>query len=300
MHMACRTQPRIGPPSIGVFDSGVGGLSVLRALRSRLPHAHFVYLADAGHAPYGERCDAYVLERSRRLAQHLLEDMGCRGVVVACNTATAVAIEDLRERWPGRRFVGVEPGVKPAALQSGQRRIGVLATHATLRHERFRDLVRRHAAGAQVTAQSCPGLAMAIEQGDAGAPEVERLLVEYCARLRAQQVDTVVLGCTHYAFVRDRNGALLGPEVRIVETADAVARQAARLFGQCADRASGARPPARLRLQTTGCRLKLQDMTRRWLGIDLPAESVSLDRPSIAAAGRAPSSSPAAEASACR
>src|SRR3569833_210472 len=102
---AGRMPPRESPRPIGVFDSGVGGLSILRALRQRLPRAHFVYLSDAGHAPYGERCDDYVLERSRRLAHHLLEGLGCAGIVIACNTATAVAVQALRERWPGDRFV---------------------------------------------------------------------------------------------------------------------------------------------------------------------------------------------------
>ncbi len=265
---------------IGVFDSGVGGLSVLRDLRLQLPQAEFVYLADSGHAPYGERSDAHVLERSRRITRHLLHTEACQGVVIACNTATALAVLQLRADWPGVPLVGVEPGVKPAVALSVNQRIGVMATTATLRHARFHALVVAHAATAQVIAQPCPGLALAIEQGDLQAQEVQRLLVAYCGQLRDKKVDTVVLGCTHYAFVHDQIAALLGSEVRLIDTAEAVARQAARLFGAVTGPVAveGAVPCAAptIRLQTTGTQALLRDIAMRWLQLDLPVTSMSL------------------------
>jgi glutamate racemase len=263
------------PSRVGVFDSGVGGLSVLRALAAALPQAHFVYLADSGHAPYGERSDAHVLERSHRITRHLLDTMHCQGVVIACNTATAVAIAQLREAWPGVPLVGVEPGVKPAVAQSAHQRIGVMATTSTLRHPRFHALVQAHAATAAVIAQPCPGLALAIEQGDLQAPEVLRLLVQYCGQLRDKQVDTVVLGCTHYAFVHDQIKALLGPGVRLIDTAEAVAQQAARRFEAMA-RPCDAQATPFIELQTTGEEAQLHDIALRWLGLDLPAVKVQV------------------------
>ncbi len=265
--------------TIGVFDSGVGGLSVLKALRSELPQAHFVYLADSGHAPYGERPDDYVLERSRRITQHLLQTMDCQGVVIACNTATAVAVQQLRADWPGIPLVGVEPGVKPAVAQSPHQRIGVMATTATLRHARFHALVQAHAAQEQVLAQPCPGLALAIEQGDLQAPEIQNLLAQYCGQLRDKGVDTVVLGCTHYAFVHEQIKALLGPDVRLVDTAEAVAKQAARLFQALPKSPAAGEPPAlqaSVRLQTTGNAQQLHDITLRWLGLNLPAQKIDI------------------------
>lgn len=270
------------PVRIGVFDSGVGGLSVLRDLRLQLPQAEFVYLADSGHAPYGERSDAHVLERSRRITQHLVHTEACHGVVIACNTATAVAVLQLRAEWPGVPLVGVEPGVKPAVALSVNQRIGVMATTATLRHARFHALVVAHAATAKVIAQPCPGLVLAIEQGNLQAQEIQRLLGDYCGQLRNKQVDTVVLGCTHYAFVHDQIAALLGANVRLIDTAEAVARHAARLFNAMPgvvpmgreEAVWCAAPP--VRLQTTGTQALLHDIAVRWLGLDLPVVPMSL------------------------
>ncbi len=274
---ALTTSPA-GPLRVGVFDSGVGGLSVLRALRLHLPQAHFVYLADSGHAPYGERSNDFVLERSRRLTRHLLQTMHCRGVVIACNTATAAAVQQLREDWPGVPLVGVEPGVKPAVALSHNQRIGVMATTATLQSPRFHTLVQAHAAAAQVMAQPCPGLALAIEQGDLRAPDIRRLLAQYCGQLRDKQVDTVVLGCTHYAFVHDQIAELLGAGVRIVDTAEAVALQAARRFSALPPMPEGGPGPSEppIVLQTTGQPQQLHDIAARWLGLDLPVQQVPL------------------------
>ena len=247
---------------IGVFDSGVGGLSVLRALRCALPGAAFRYVADSGHGPYGERSDAFVIERSLYLAHHLLAH-GAGLLVVACNTATAAAVEALRSALPDMPIVGVEPGVKPALAITRNGRIGVMATRATLASERFAALVRAQCGASPVAVhlQACDGLAAAIERGDIDAPEVRALVKSHCRVLSLRGVDTVVLGCTHYPLVAPQIQAEFGESVRLVDTGTAVARQAARLWKQ------PPLPEPALILQTTGDAAALQHTARRWLGV---------------------------------
>ena len=245
---------------IGVFDSGVGGLSVLRSLRGLMPSARFAYVADSGHAPYGERDEAYVVDRARAITAHLLRE-GAQLVVVACNTATAAAVHALRQQWPGTGFVGVEPGLKPAIALSARRRIGVMATRNTLQSEKFRRLVQAHADGVELVLQPCDGLARALEDGDATAPEVLALIERHTAPLRAAAVDTVVLGCTHYPFATAQIAEALGPTVTLVDTAEAVALQARRLADVLPP--SGAGPA--LRLWSSGDPAALQRVARRWL-----------------------------------
>lgn len=273
------TPPLVAPGSrpltLGVFDSGVGGLSVLRALHLKLPDADVIYVADSGHAPYGERDDAYVLDRSHRIAAHLIEASGCHGLVIACNTATAVAAKALRARWPLVPLVGVEPGVKPAVALSRNKRIGVMATSITLRSSRFHDLVTAYAGDAHVMAQPCPGLAQAIEKGDLHSPAVIDLLALYCRALRDADVDTVVLGCTHYAFVSEQIQALLGPSVTLVDTAEAVAAHAARHV-PALPRSSDPDEPRRIVLQTTADEVHLGQIAKRWLPFPVTSCSLSL------------------------
>jgi len=261
-----------GGPCVGVFDSGVGGLSVLRALRRELPHARLLYVADTGHAPYGERSDAHVLERSHRIAAHLLAQ-GAAGVVVACNTATAVAIRQLRDAWPHVPIVGVEPGLKPAVTASRNGRIGVLATTGTLSSEKFRRLLRAEANGITVVAHACPGLARLIEQGNLEAPELLEAIRNHCAALRSLDVDTVVLGCTHYTFVRTAIQTAMGDEVRVIDTPDAVARHCAQRFAAASpDRARNLGEPPSARLQTTGDDALLRRIARAWLPFECTVE----------------------------
>lgn len=255
--------PRDG---IGVFDSGIGGLSVLRALRTRMPAVPLIYVADSGHAPYGERDDAFVIDRAVRVTQHLL-DRGARLIVVACNTATAVAIEALRTRWPAMRFVGVEPGLKPALAASRNARIGVMATRATLASARFRRLVDQHARGVELHLQPCAGLARALESGDPDGGEVRSLVNHHVAPLRAAGVDVVVLGCTHYPFAASWIQQALGPEVVLIDTADAVARRAVELMGTLD---ASVAPDAITELWTTGELAALQRASASWL--DFPIE----------------------------
>lgn len=215
---------------MGVFDSGLGGLSVLRALCGALPGTRWVYVADSGHAPYGERSEAYVLERCLRITG-FLRHQGARVVVLACNTATAVAIDPLRERHGDLSFVGIEPGLKPAVMHSARSRVGVMATEATLRSPRFEALLARWRGHADVTCVPCAGLAQAIETGDLASPQVRALVARYTQPLRDRGVDTVVLGCTHYPWVAPLIQEALGPEVTLIDTAQAVAAQTARMLG---------------------------------------------------------------------
>ena len=255
---------------LGVFDSGVGGLSVLRDLQREMPHASLIYLADSGHAPYGERSDGYVVERSRRVAGWLVAQ-AVDALVIACNTATAAAAASLRTAYPTLPIVGVEPGLKPAvALASqGGGRIGVMATTATLRSAKFLRLLDAHAGGLRVHLQPCPGLAHAIETHDADSPELLALIEAHCAPLRAAGAGVVVLGCTHYPLVHAQIARALGSSVAIVDTAEAVARQTARRCAQIEAAAGAAfdRSPAAgpAQLWTTGDATRLYRVAERWL-----------------------------------
>ncbi len=217
-----------------MFDSGIGGLSILQALCAELPHEHFIYLADSGHAPYGERDAAHVLERSRAIACHLAE-RNVKALVIACNTATAAAIDRLRAGHPGLPIIGVEPALKPAVALSKTGRIGIMATRSTLASARFRALLASQAAHASFVAQPCDGLADAIELGAKTGDTTETIAL--CARyIRAigqfgtqhSQIDTLVLGCTHYPFASAQLRALLGPQVQIIDNGAAIARQTRR------------------------------------------------------------------------
>ncbi len=221
-------------PCLGVFDSGLGGLTVLAALRRRLPRARLLYAADSAYAPYGERDAAYVIERSRVLTRFLLAE-GAQLLVVACNTATALAIAELRREWPGVPFVGIEPAIKPALAARGQADgpVGVLATPATLGSDRFRTLLARHGADSPVLLQPCPGLAEAIETRGPQDPATLDLLRDLCAPLKAAGCTRVVLGCTHYPLLAEAILRVFGePAPQLLDPADAVAAQAARLAGE--------------------------------------------------------------------
>ena len=222
-----------------------------------------VYIGDTDYAPYGERTPVEINERSHRITRHLA-GRGARIVVVACNTATVQGIDALRREWPSLSFVGVEPGVKPAAAQSRTRRIAVMTTSSTASSARLRALIATHAAGVHVHVQACPGLASAIERGVLGGPELDRVLAPHCAAVRAADVDTVVLGCTHYPFVAEAIRGLLGDEVSLIDTATAVAERVAFLW-------SGEGAPAgptRLEVFSTGATASMQALLKRCAGCD--------------------------------
>ena len=215
---------------IGVFDSGLGGLSVLAAIARALPRADLVYLADTAHLPYGNKDDAYIRSRVLRIGRHLV-DQGCRVIVVACNTATAAAVAAFRETFPGLAVVGVEPGVKPAAALSRSGRIAVLATESTARSERLADLIRRHAGSVQVRVEACPGWATRVETLRLDEPDFVEEARQHLAPLLAAGVDQIVLGCTHYAFLCPVLETIVANKATLVDVADAVARQCVRLAG---------------------------------------------------------------------
>lgn len=248
---------------IGVFDSGVGGLSLLRALHRRLPMVALHYVADSAYAPYGERSEAEIRERSLRISAHLLAE-GAEMLVVACNTATAAAVDALRTRWPAVPVVGIEPGLKPARAASRNGRIAVMATSATLRSDRFHALLAREGGAHEVHLQACTGLADAIERLDPGDPALGELIERHCAPLRAAGVDAVALGCTHYPLVRSQIERALGRDVTVIDTSEAVAEQAARRLGAAASASpAGAAAPALL--ETTGDPARLRAVASRWL-----------------------------------
>ena len=215
---------------IGVFDSGVGGISVLHEIRASLPGEDLVYVADSGHCPYGGKTYAEIQARATAITGYLI-GLGCRVVVVACNTATAAAIECLRETFPATPMVGMEPALKPAAAATRSGVVGVLATGATLGGDRFAGLAERFADGIELLTQACPGLVEQVEAGALDGPVTEALLRQYVAPLLARGADTLVLGCTHYPFLRPALSRLVGPEVALIDTGAAVARQVVRVLG---------------------------------------------------------------------
>ncbi|MFI8979208.1 glutamate racemase [Ectopseudomonas khazarica] len=216
---------------IGVFDSGVGGLSVLREIRQLLPNESLLYVADSGHVPYGEKSPEYIRERCVRITEHLL-GQGAKALVLACNTATAAAAADLRERYPQLPIVGMEPAVKPAAAATRSGVVGVLATTGTLKSARFAALLDRFAGDVRVVTQPCPGLVECIEAGELQAAATRELLQRYVAPLLDEGCDTLILGCTHYPFLRPLLTTLLPPAVTLIDTGAAVARQLQRLLLQ--------------------------------------------------------------------
>ncbi|MEO6320665.1 MAG: glutamate racemase [Polaromonas sp.] len=256
---------------IGVFDSGIGGLSVLRALRAEMPHEHFIYIADSGHAPYGERDLAHVLTRSRAIVQYLVSQK-VKALVIACNTATAAAIHLLRAEHPGLVLIGVEPALKPAARLSQTGRIGVMATRSTLASVKFRALLDAQAGHASFVLQPCDGLAAAIEHS-AETGDTSRTIAlceSYTGAMgsfgpKNNQIDTLVLGCTHYPFASVHLRALLGPDVRIIDNGEAIARQTRRLVQTSLPESD--QQPGQVSLFTTGQPQTLQAAAKRWLGL---------------------------------
>jgi len=236
------TESSAASAPIGVFDSGIGGLSVLAALRQALPRERFVYVADTGHAPYGERDTAHVLRRSEVLAHYLVQTHQVKALVLACNTATAAAVASLRAQYLALPIVGIEPALKPAAANSKTGVMAVMATRITLDSEKFKALLAAQPVKARFLLQACDGLAAAIEQADSMA--IDALCQRYTAALRAQvgsgpQIDTVVLGCTHYALVSDILKRTWGPDIALMDAGDAVARRTHQLLHEANQNADG-------------------------------------------------------------
>ncbi|MFC5458239.1 glutamate racemase [Massilia niabensis] len=272
------------PPSpdapIGIFDSGVGGLSVLRHIRAQLPHEHLMYFADSGFAPYGDKPEHVVTERVLAIGA-FFHARGAKAIVVACNTATVAAIAVLRERYPGMPIVGVEPGLKPAAAATRNGLVGVLATERTLAGSKFlllRDQISA-ATGTRFLLQPCNGLADQIEFGELESDTTDALLRRFVIPLLDQGADTLVLGCTHYPLVQasiERVIAAHTPRpVTLVDTGEAVARQLERLLtvGALA-RAADEPGTARLDGYTSASATALSAAFAGLLGLDPPVHEV--------------------------
>jgi glutamate racemase len=213
---------------IGIFDSGVGGISVLREVQRLLPREPLIYYADSGHCPYGGKPREEIIARACAITEFLLA-RGAKLIVVACNTATIAAVEHLRATYPVP-FVGMEPAVKPAVAHTRSGVVGVLATGAALAGEKFHRLVAQHAQGVRMITQPCPGLVECVERGDLEGAEPRRLVAQYTAPLLAAGADTLVLGCTHYPFLRSLIAQQVGPGVSLLDTGEAVARQTRRVL----------------------------------------------------------------------
>jgi glutamate racemase len=216
---------------VGVFDSGIGGLSILRELRRQLPGQNYLYIADQHHVPYGSRSLAEVREFSEAITHYLL-NQGARLIVVACNTASAAALFHLRRVFPEVPFVGMEPAVKPAAETTRSRMVGVLATPATFQGELYASVVERFAQGVTLMTDTCPGLVAQIEQGNLAGTETRQILLSALQPMLAAGIDTIVLGCTHYPFVAPVIAEIAGSNVRLIDPAPAVTRQAGRLLAE--------------------------------------------------------------------
>ena len=211
---------------IGVFDSGVGGVSVLRCIREELPHEHLLYIADSGYAPYGDKPTEYIEQRSIVLTEFLLEQR-IKALVVACNTATAAAIATLRSRFD-LPIIGLEPGLKPALSQTRSGVVGILATTMTLGSRKFEDLVNRFGQNCKLVVQGCPGLVEQVERLDLSGHKTRQLLEGYVSALIGQGADTIVLGCTHYPFLAPLIQDIAGQDISIIDTGAPVAKEVRR------------------------------------------------------------------------
>ncbi len=214
---------------IGIFDSGVGGLSVLREIRVQIPSESVLYLADQAHVPYGERKVEEVREFSEEITRFLLS-LGAKLIVVACNAASAAALHHLRQTFSGKSFVGMEPALKPAAETTHTGVVGILATPATFQGALYASVVERFGSGVTILQDTCAGLVRQIEKGELDTLATRKILERALEPMLEQGIDTIVLGCTHYPFVIPMVNQIVGPSVRVIDPAPAVARQAIRLL----------------------------------------------------------------------
>lgn len=256
--------------TIGVFDSGVGGLSILDEALKQLPRHHYIYLADSANAPYGEKSAAWIANRSSQMCRYLV-DQGCDAIVVACNTATAEAIAQIREELQ-IPIIGVEPGIKPAAMQSQNGVVGVLATEATLNSDKFNALLATLPGHCRFIKQAGAGLVPLIEDGQIESPAMRTLLQTHLRGIVEAQADTLVLGCTHYPFLKNQIRELIGASITIIDTSDAVVRQLSRQLEQHGLVEETA--VASLKLLSTANGDTLQTMAERLLQTPLSLRSV--------------------------
>jgi len=258
---------------IGVFDSGVGGLSVVQALWQQLPSEDVLYVADTANCPYGPRAPAEIQSLSLGIARYLF-DHGAKAIVVACNTASAAALQRLRDTWPEAPIVGMVPAVKPAATWSRSGVVGVLATPMTLQGNLYQDVVRDHAHGVQVISVVCPGLVELVERGEARAQAAVDALRPCLAPMLEGGADALVLGCTHYPFLREAIDTVSDARLHIFEPSEAVARQTGRVLAQRGLLAQGSNA-GRTRVVSTGPAGAVRAAASQLLGVDLETTHVA-------------------------
>jgi glutamate racemase len=260
---------------IGIFDSGVGGLSVLRAIREQMPEENILYFGDQGHVPYGPRSMEQIQSFSEGITKFLL-DHDSKLIVVACNTASAAALTYLRGRFPAVPFVGMEPAVKPAAETTKTGKVGVLATPATFQGALYASVVERFAAGVELFQHTCPGLVSQIEKGDLDSADTRAILEDALLPMldASRNIDTVVLGCTHYPFVIPLIERIVGENVRVIDPAPSVAKQVKRLL-EAAGTKNQSQGRASVRFFTSGNPSEMKSILPVLLGETGEVESVT-------------------------
>ena len=259
--------------AIGVFDSGVGGLSVLRAIREALPAEDLIYVADSGHAPYGDKSEAHITARTLGVGQWLAK-AGVKAITVACNTATVVAVQSLRE-CTHLPVVAIEPAIKPAVALTRSGVVGVLATQQTVQSASVARLCALHGADTRILLQACPGWVEQVERADLSSPQTVSLIERDLAPLLDAGADTLVLGCTHYPFLREAIRALAGPSVTLVDPAQAVARELVRRLGTQVRDAQG--PRGQVRFFTSGELSQVRAVIRHLWDADAQVQTLPAD-----------------------
>ena len=253
-------------PCIGVFDSGVGGLSVLKEIQKQLPETSLLYIADQAHVPYGKKDLSEIREYAMAIT-HFLINAGARLIVIACNTASAAALKRLRQDFPSMLFVGMEPAIKPAALNTRSGIVGVLATPATFEAEMFHSLVDRFAHDIRVLTNTAPGLVESVEAGQLNSPSTRAIIENGIRPMIDKGADKIVLGCTHFPFVHSLIQEIAGPKVEIIDPAPAIARRTAYLFKEN-DIGLSCHSGESLCLATSGNAIKFHNSVKELLGID--------------------------------
>jgi glutamate racemase len=260
---------------IGVFDSGVGGLSVVRAIRDELPLEDLIYVGDSGFAPYGDRSHEFVQGRAAAITEFLVAE-GAKAIVVACNTATGIAVDLLRSRFRDIPIVAVEPAVKPAATKTKTGVVGVLATSGTLASPNVTRLLNKYGVDVEILTQAGSGLVEQVEKGELSGAATRALIEKYVRPLIGKGADVLVLGCTHYPFLLDEIRHAVGPDVEIIDPATAVARELRRRLDAGGLLSTGDRISTQ-RFLTTGTPADVSAITSQLLGEPVDVEQVSLD-----------------------
>lgn len=260
---------------IGVYDSGVGGLSVVAEIRPILPHEDIVYFADNAHLPYGKRPAAEIRQLAQEAARFLLSH-GVKLIVVACNTASTAALATLRQSF-AVPFVGMVPAIKPAALATQRGKVGVIATQATVEAEVFAELIEQFANGVEVYKQACGGLVELVEAGEIASPQTRALLRHYLDPMLAQGIDALVLGCTHYPFLRPLIEEMVGPQVQVIDSGAAVARRVRQVLEEGGLLAQRDRP-GELDIFASGDQQGFETVARRLLEI-ISQRPLAIDQP---------------------